>query len=144
MKMLPVNDQTALEQCLAIRNDVFTVEKQVPKSIEVDEYDCLCDACDHFLVQVGGACVGAVRCLHRPAREIQVQRFCLYPRFRGGGTGKAMLAELERRYRAQGAAKLCLDAKFEVSGFYERCGFRRVSEPFIEADVPHVKMEKTL
>ena len=144
MKIIPVTDQTTLEQCLAIRNDVFTVEKQVPKSVEVDEYDCLCDACDHFLVQVGGENAGAVRCLHRAAHEIQVQRFCLYARFRGGGTGKAMMEYLAQHYRAQGFTKLCLDAKFAVSGFYESCGCRVVSEPFIEANVLHVKMEKDL
>ena len=54
------------------------------------------------------------------------------------------MAQVEALCRAQGADKLTLDAKFEVQGFYAACGCRAVSEVFLEANVPHVKMEKPL
>ena len=54
------------------------------------------------------------------------------------------MAQVEALCRAWGTDKLTLDAKFEVRGFYAACGCRAVSGVFLEANVPHVKMEKPL
>ena len=44
-----------LERARYVREQVFTIEKQIPKSIEVDELDCLNDECDHFVVEIKDA-----------------------------------------------------------------------------------------
>lgn len=77
LDILYVSDTDLLKQCLKIRNDVFTIEKKVPESIEVDEYDCLNGKCDHFLIRFEGENVGTIRCMHTSDDEVKIQRFLL-------------------------------------------------------------------
>lgn len=58
--------------------------------------------------------------------------------------GKESLAYLERYYSKNGVAEIVMDAKFEVCGFYEKCGYEKVSDIFIEAGIEHIKMRKSL
>lgn len=139
-----VENEEMLRQCLAIRNDVFTVEKGVPKSIEVDEFDTLNEQCEHFLIKYNDDNAGTVGCVKESGNTVRIQRFCFYSRFRGCGLGKESLEYLERYYSEVGIIKIVMDAKFEVCGFYEKCGYERVSDVFIEAGIEHIKMEKSL
>ena len=58
--------------------------------------------------------------------------------------GKESLAYLERYYSKNGVAEIVMDAKFEVYGFYKKCGYEKVSDIFIEAGIEHIKMRKSL
>lgn len=156
-----------LERARTVREQVFTIEKQIPKSIEVDELDCLNDMCDHFVVEVmecaKTASVGesvvsisedvkienkkstdvcALRCKYLDNNCIQLQRFCVMKDYRETGIGRWTLEQIEDYYWDRGITCITLDAKFHVSEFYEKCGYRKVSEPFMEADLLHVVMEK--
>lgn len=148
LEIIAASDTEILEQCLKVRNDVFTVEKNVPKSIEVDEYDCLTEECDHFLIRFCDNNAGAFRCLHCcdeiNGAVIKIQRFCIYASFRKTGLGRAVMDFVERYYRQKGVKKIILDAKFEVNGFYQKCGYHIVSDVFTEAGIKHVKMEKNI
>lgn len=144
IEIVKAENEESLRQCLAIRNDVFTVEKGVPKSIEIDGFDILGGQCEHFLIKCDGDDAGTVRCVRESDFTIRIQRFCLYKRFRSSGVGREALEYLERYYSKSGVAKIVLDAKFEVCGFYEKCGYEKVSDVFIEAGIEHIKMRKGL
>ncbi len=156
-----------LERARTVREQVFTIEKQIPKSIEVDELDCLNDMCEHFVVEVLEwanaasvddsvvaksedvkfenkklADVCALRCKYLDDKRIQLQRFCVMKDFRETGVGRWTLEQIEDYYWNKGFEEITLDAKFHVSEFYEKCGYQVVSEPFMEADLLHVVMEK--
>lgn len=162
-----------LERARNVREQVFTIEKQIPKSIEVDELDCLNDSCDHFVVEmvkqeegstnktvldkteirarvnglienktIVNADICALRCKKIDDKGIQLQRFCVLKEYRGVGVGRFALEQIENYYWAKGIEVITLDAKFHVSEFYEKCGYVVVSEPFMEADLLHVVMEK--
>ncbi len=144
IEVILAKETSILQRCLVMRNLVFTVEKKVPKEIEVDEYDELGGVCDHFLIQREGEDVGAVRCRHMDADTIKVQRFCVLDTCRGFGVGKVALESIEDAYKLRGKTCMELDSKYAVYEFYEKCGYERVSDVFIEADVEHVKMVKKL
>jgi len=131
-----------LKQCLEIRNTVFVLEKGVPKEIEVDEYDCLNKSCDHFLIKYKGNAVGTIRCFYISGNAIKIQRFCFLKEYRKLGLGKAVMEYIENYYGKRGMTQMMLDAKYEVYGFYEKCGYKRVSDIFMEAGIAHVKMMK--
>lgn len=142
-----------LERARSVREKVFTIEKQIPKSIEVDELDCLNNECDHFVVELideqvkkNGACgrvdICALRCKKIDDKCIQLQRFCVMKDYRKCGVGRFTLEQVEDYYWKRGFELITLDAKFHVKDFYEKCGYRVVSEPFMEADLLHVVMEK--
>ncbi len=137
-------DKNMLENCLEIRRQVFIIEKGVPKEIEVDKYDCLEEACSHFLVRYQNKDVGTIRCLETSSDRVRIQRFCFLKEYRGLGLGKIVIAYIENYYKRQGYSTVEMDAKYEVFGFYEKCGYQRVSDVFIEAGIPHVKMQKEI
>ena len=60
---------------------------------------------------------------------------------RGQGLGKAMVEQIlnlcEQRFPGQ---TIEIEAQEQVVGLYEKLGFQTVSEPFILASTPHVKM----
>lgn len=142
LEVLKVPDEESLKQCLKVREEVFVVEKGVPKEIEVDGYDCLDKMCDHFLIKYQNSNVGTIRCLHTTGDSIRVQRFCFLKGQRGLGFGKAVMKYIENYYKERGIKTIEMDAKYEVHGFYEKCGYRKNSEVFLEVNIEHIKMIK--
>ncbi len=60
---------------------------------------------------------------------------------RGCGLGyKVMLEGIRIAEEKFGQSKLRISAQQYAQGFYEKCGFRRVSEPYLEDNIPHVQM----
>jgi predicted GNAT family N-acyltransferase len=144
MKIIKATNNDQLERCLNIRNKVFTIEKEISKEIEVDENDNLNSGYDFFIATYDDKDVGALRCIKASNDTLKIQRFCVLKEYRKQGIGKRILEEIEDYYKAREITKLELDAKFLVCGFYEKCGFEKVSDIFIEAGVEHVKMVKYL
>ena len=144
IKIYKVIDNDMLEKCLAIRNMVFTVEKEVPKEIEIDEYDCINELCTHFLVRYQNNDVGTIRCLCLSNNTLRIQRFCFLKKYRELGLGKIVIRYIEDFYRNQGIAVIEMNAKYDVFGFYEKCGYQKVSDIFMEANIKHIKMMKKL
>lgn len=139
-----VSNQEELQQCLQIRNTVFVVGMNVPQSIEVDQHDNLEDICDHFLIKYKNINVGTIRCLPISSNTIKLQRFAIYDEYRNHGFGKETLKYIEKYYQAKGYQLIVLDAQMKAYDFYEKNGYQKVSNIFIEAGIEHVKMEKYL
>lgn len=133
-----------LERCLKIRNSVFIVEKGVPEEIEIDEYDSINEMCAHFLVRYQNADAGTVRCLNISDDTLKIQRFCILKEYRKSGLGRKVIEYIENEYKKQGFETVEMDAKYEAFRFYEKCGYSRVSDVFMEANVKHVKMMKNI
>ena len=131
-----------LENALKIRREVFVEEHNVPESIELDEFDTLDSQCKHILVLYNKKLVCTARCNFISDTELKVQRFCFLPEYRNVGFGKLLLEFIEKEFSQIGYNYFFLEAKFSVYEFYEKCGYKKVSDIFIEANVPHIKMEK--
>ena len=139
----PAQTRQELDRCLNLRHAVFCVERGVSPSIERDGWDFLSPDTTHFLIQEEGADIGALRCRYMDGAAV-IQRFCVLKEHRGQGCARKALKAVETHCRAAGMRRMELDAKFEVCGFYEKCGYTRVSQPFEEAGIPHVRMIKEL
>lgn len=116
-----------------IRETVFVAEQAVPAELEWDNEDA--DAV-HFLAEEGQFAVGTARLLP----DGHIGRVAVLKDWRGMKVGDALMraaiAEAERR----GLTQQALSAQVHATAFYERLGFRVVSEEFIEAGIPHVDM----
>ncbi|MBO7178981.1 MAG: GNAT family N-acetyltransferase [Clostridia bacterium] len=139
-----VKTQDDLEKSLNIRRNVFINEMGVPESIELDGFDTLTSHCKHILVLYNGVTIGTARCNLISETELKIQRFCFLPEYRKSGYGKLLLEFIEREFSDKGYHYFFLEAKFSVHEFYEKCGYKKASDIFIEANVPHIKMEKSL
>lgn len=140
IKVIETNED--LKKALNIRRTVFINEMGVNESIELDEFDTLDSQCKHILVLYNKKPVGTARCNLISDSELKVQRFCFLPEYRNVGFGKLLLEFIEKEFSQIGYNYFFLEAKFSVHEFYEKCGYKKVSDVFIEANVPHIKMEK--
>ncbi len=63
---------------------------------------------------------------------------------RGTGLGYRIMMEGIRVAEEKfGQTSLRISAQQYAQGFYEKCGFVRVSEPYLEDDIPHVQMVRS-
>lgn len=139
-KIVETNED--LKEALKIRRTVFIEEHNVPENIELDEFDILPSQCKHVLVLLNKKPIGTMRCNLVSPKNLKIQRFCFLPEYRKSGYGKLLLEFIEKEFSKKGYNHFFLEAKFSVYPFYEKCGYKKVSDVFIEANVPHVKMEK--
>ncbi len=144
INILKIDDNDMLNESLEIRKKVFTDEKSVPRNIECDKYDETLNLCDHFIIIYNDMKVGTLRCLNLGDDVVKLQRFCFLKDYRNLGLGRKTLNFIENFYKEQGIHKITMDAKYQVSGFYEKCGYIKQSEIFIEAGIEHIKMSKNL
>ncbi len=144
LEVFEASDKEGLEICLDLRHKIFVIEKNVPQSIENDEFDVLGGTCRHFYIECDKVPVGAARCNESIAGEIKLQRFCVLDAYRGKGVGRYLMEYIEDFYRRHDVTKIQLDAKFHIHRFYEKCGYTKASEIFMEAGMEHVKMVKEI
>ena len=75
--------------------------------------------------------------------EASIGRVVTHPDARGTGLGLALMEEGIRRIQENGwGSEIRIAAQMYLEGFYERFGFRRVSEPFLEDNIWHVDMRR--
>jgi predicted GNAT family N-acyltransferase len=125
-------------EAAAIRTQVFVVEQGVSPEIEMDEWD---QCCEHALAYGSdGRAIGTGRLLP----DGHVGRMAVLREARGANVGSAILAALVERARDRGMTRLELNAQTQAVGFYERHGFAAYGDEFLEADIRHVHMARTL
>jgi predicted GNAT family N-acyltransferase len=133
-------DEADFTACLDIRRRVFVVEQGVSEEIEVDGLDA---GCAQFIARLDGEPVGTAR-FRVLAGKAKVERVAVLADRREAGIGRALMTALEAHARDEGFDRVALNAQTRVADFYERLGYRREGEVFLEADIPHVRMTKSL
>jgi predicted GNAT family N-acyltransferase len=141
-----VKDLDALQECLKIRNDVFIKEQNVPEELERDEFDVIDpDKSIHVLIYDDDRSVATGRLKYISKDTVQFNRIAVKKAFRGKGFGEKVLAMLEKITKEHGYKKIYLESQLHAKDFYEKFGYKNISpEPFLEAGILHVAMEKRL
>ncbi len=122
---------------LRLRVEVFMLEQ---KCLYPD-LDGLDRQALHVWLSEDGELAAYLRLLPRGVRSEDVMIGRVIAVRRGCGLGAQVMREGIRAARERlGADRICLEAQVYAQGFYEKLGFRRVSEPFDEDGIPHVKM----
>lgn len=122
----------------SIRYRVFVLELGVPAEIERDGRD---PECRHAIAQTqGGHAIGCGRLLP----DGRIGRIAVVREWRRRGVGGAMLERLIDLARTDGHSRVVLNAEANATDFYMRHGFVRTGEPWLEAGLEHVAMERRL
>jgi predicted GNAT family N-acyltransferase len=74
----------------------------------------------------------------------KLERMAVEARLRGLGAGARLLSAAEDAAREQGAPAMVLHAQRRAEGFYAAHGYETEGEPFMEAEIEHVRMTKPL
>ena len=122
----------------AIRRAVFIEEQGVPEALEWDADDA--GALHLLATRADGTPIGCARLLP----DGHIGRMAVLPAWRGRGVGRALLAAAIRLARAQGHAAILLSAQTHAAEFYADAGFTVVGDPYEEAGIPHIAMQKCL
>ncbi|WP_428821222.1 GNAT family N-acetyltransferase [Microbulbifer sp. MCCC 1A16149] len=129
--------QTDREAIRGIRQKVFVEEQNVPEDLEWDEHE---ESAQHFLVYHHNKAIGTGRLTGGG----KIGRMAILKDARGLGAGLELLKRICKFARVSGQKNVYLNAQVQAIPFYEKAGFAVTGEEFMEADIPHVRMDLTL
>ena len=122
---------------LQIRFNVFVAEQGVEPSLEVDGRD---PECVHAIAYDEDLPIGTGRLLP----DGHIGRMAVLKEYRSTGVGQKILLKLVAAARERGWKKVELSSQIQAVDFYERFGFQRLGEVYIEAGIDHVDMRLDL
>ena len=126
-----------LYDILALRVAVFVVEQNCPYM----ETDGLDRNALHVFLREGGQIKAYLRIMDRgeESQWVSIGRVIAAERRKGLGAGilQAGIAAARERFHAN---EIYLEAQTYARAFYEKQGFRQISEEFLLDGIPHVKM----
>jgi ElaA protein len=119
-----------------LRVDVFVVEQECPYP-ELDGRDVE-PATEHLWWQSGDEIAATIRVLD-DGDSRAIGRVATAVGFRGRGLAARLL---EEGIAVCGDAPITLGAQAHLEGWYERFGFRRSGNGYVEDGIPHVPMRR--
>lgn len=76
--------------------------------------------------------------------SLRLRQMAVLHDLQGKGIGRALMNFAENLARDRGYKKLCMHARKNAVGFYEKMGYKVLGDEFIEITIPHLVMEKKL
>jgi ribosomal protein S18 acetylase RimI-like enzyme len=75
---------------------------------------------------------------------LRLRQMAVLNDLQGKGIGRALMNFAENIARDRGYKKLRMHARINAIGFYEKVGYKKFGDQFIEVTIPHYVMEKLL
>jgi predicted GNAT family N-acyltransferase len=100
------------------------------------------DASMHLVAVNAGHVVACVMLTPSSKARGKLRQMAVQPSLRGTGLGRALVRHLEQALEARGFTEIELHAREHAVGFYEKLGYLREGERFVEVGLPHLVMRK--
>lgn len=116
-----------------------------PLGIPLRDVDTADDSNEELFCALNGEHV--IACLQlKPidAATMKLRQMAVEPAFQKHGIGSALVRFAEDWARASGIATVVLDARADVTAFYEKLGYSTLGEPFVSVGIAHRGMVKAL
>lgn len=127
-----------LYEILRARSEIFVEEQNCPYN-DVDGLDL--EAYHVYLADKDGI-AAYLRVLDRGVQHEEVTIGRVIAVRRGQGLGAEIFkAGIETAREKFGAKKIQIAAQCQARGFYEKFGFRQISEEFMDVGIAHIHME---
>jgi N-acetylglutamate synthase-like GNAT family acetyltransferase len=78
------------------------------------------------------------------SHTLQLRQMAVKDNLQRKGIGASIMSFAENLSRDKGYKKIIMHARDSAIGFYERCGYKKKGDQFIEINLPHHVMEKKL
>lgn len=144
IKVIMVKTEEELNECCCLRREVFGKEENAPKALYIVDDNDRQETTKNYLLKVGESYVATVRFVEIDKEIVKLQRLVVLKEYRKKGYAKILLNNLENDVKKFGYKKIIMDSALNAVGFYEKCGYVKVSDVFYEDNRPHVKMEKKM
>ncbi|MDI1299803.1 GNAT family N-acetyltransferase [Methylotenera sp.] len=129
--------QAAEYQLRAVRTPVFIEEQFVTPEFEWDEIDA---SAVHLLAMYESQPIACLRIIHYE----KIGRMAVMKHWRGIGVGAALLLEAIGICKKHGSQSIYLSAQTHAINFYQKAGFKQISDEYCDVDIPHVDMRLDL
>lgn len=127
-----------LYEILKARAEIFIMEQSILyQDMDDVDYNCL-----HFFFMAEDKVTAYLRAFFKDRDKSEVQIGRVLTLKHGSGIGKELMTKsLPVIKDKMSCKKICMDAQKHAVGFYEKLGFRVISDDFLEEGIIHVKME---
>ena len=126
-------------EILKARAKVFMFEQKI-WYLDMDNVDY---TADHLFLEENGEVVAYLRAFKGElAGEMHIGRVLSVEHNKGLGT--KLMNNAFNFFRENGVKSVVLNSQMTAVRFYEKLGFKTVGDQFVEAGIPHIKMEKFL
>ncbi len=133
------NDEKLLfSEALGIRKRVFVEEQKVPPELEYDDFE---NESHHYLLFYNNEPISTAR-WRNTEKGIKLERFAMLQEYRNKGVGSELLQRIMKDVSSLGK-KIYLHAQIKAVSYYERVGFVKKGDVFVEAGIEHYLMELT-
>ncbi|NLL91726.1 MAG: GNAT family N-acetyltransferase [Ruminococcaceae bacterium] len=124
-----------------LRMEVFIVEQNCPYR-DIDDYD---KEAYHVYLKEDGDIVAYLRLLPKGVRfsEVSIGRVIAVKRRMGYGS-RIVKAGIDAAKEKLDPDRIIIEAQVYAKGLYEKLGFVKTSEEFLEDDIPHIQMTLNL
>lgn len=129
------DEKVLFEKARVIRDKVFVQEQNVAEEEEFDEFE---DESLHYLLYVDNKAIGTARWRHI-GNKVKLERFAVLKEYRGKGYGDFLVKTVLIDALKEGKT-IYLHAQLKAIPLYERSGFKKVGDLFMECDIEHYKM----
>ena len=142
VKIIQADNPALIDQVFAIRTEVFVHEQKCLPSEEFDELDAVAQ---HYLLFENELAVATGR-FRKTDNGIKIERIATLSQYRGKGYATELLHHLMEVAQTTYTEANCfyLHAQVSVKPLYEKLGFISYGNTFIEADIVHQAMEKSI
>jgi predicted GNAT family N-acyltransferase len=134
----PADYHADFDDLRTVREAVFVLEQNISEEVEFDSVD---PNCHHFIARDNQhQAIGTGRL----TPDHKIGRMAVLETWRGKGVGKALLLALIDKARKLGGSEVMLTAQTAELEFYEKFGFTKAGDVFVEANIPHQVMSLQL
>jgi predicted GNAT family N-acyltransferase len=130
-----------LEGAFEVRRRVFIEEQRVSGGLVFDARD---GEALQMVVLDGERVIGTARVRFPARNQAKLERMAVLKPFRGKGIGRGIISFLDGELKDRGVEQVVLHAQYEALEFYRSCGFEESGQPFQEAGMKHMKMQRRL
>lgn len=123
---------------IRLRVNVFIREQGFQPGWEPDEDD---KNSKHFIGLLDGNVIATSRFREISNGEIKIERMAIEKDYRGRDIGAGLLKFMLNEIRKLGPKRIWLRSQVRSQAFWEKCGFRVVSEPYEAYGTTHIDME---
>ncbi|RXK86362.1 GNAT family N-acetyltransferase [Filimonas effusa] len=123
-----------LQAAFGVRHEVFVAGQGHASSLEQEGNE----QSVHFVAMIDGIPAGAAR-YRQTGKGYKLERFAVLPSFRNRGVGDALVKAVLNDLQQYGLP-VYLHAQLAAVSLYERNGFQKEGDIFVEAGLQHFKM----
>ncbi len=123
-----------------IRTEVFVEEQKFNEEFDTQDNDSY-----HLVMYDNGKPIACCRFFTTERQGVfMLGRFAVRKEYRGKHIGEKVMKEAEKLAKEKGCKVMALSAQLRASGFYEKQGYAKMGEIYLDEYCEHIHMEKSL